>query len=170
MTMEATLPHRSPPTLAAEPPAREWQVHAQSRQLLGGPRLIKRSVHSRSEVHSAILEGIPYASVHFLIGKLESLDEGDVASVLGISARTLQRQKVSPKKAMPVDLASKAWMLAETLAKASEIFGSREEAEAWMARPAMGLDGQRPIDLLRTLQGAEIVNDFLTRLEYGVYS
>jgi uncharacterized protein (DUF2384 family) len=34
----------------------------------------------------------------------------------------------------------------------------------------MGLDGQRPIDLLQTVQGAELVNDFLGRLEYGVYT
>ena len=39
-----------------------------------------------------------------------------------------------------------------------------------MSRPAMGLDHQRPIDLLQTVQGAELVNDFLTRLEHGVYS
>jgi putative toxin-antitoxin system antitoxin component (TIGR02293 family) len=55
-------------------------------------------------------------------------------------------------------------------AKAAEVFGSMEAAEIWMSKPAMGLDGHRPIDLLQTAQGAEIVNDFLTRLEYGVYS
>lgn len=61
-------------------------------------------------------------------------------------------------------------VVAETLAKATEIFGGQEEAEHWMNKPAMGLDGQRPIDLLQTVQGAELVNDFLGRLEYGVYS
>ena len=71
---------------------------------------------------------------------------------------------------MPADLASKAWLFAETLAQATEIFGGKEEAECWMSKPAMGLDGQRPIELLQTVQGAELVNDFLTRLEYGVYS
>ena len=71
---------------------------------------------------------------------------------------------------MPADLASKTWLFAETLAKATEIFGSREEAERWMSKPAMGLDGERPIDLLQTVQGAELVNDFLGRLEYGVYT
>ena len=34
----------------------------------------------------------------------------------------------------------------------------------------MGLDGKRPIELLQTVQGAELVTDFLTRLEYGVYN
>lgn len=60
--------------------------------------------------------------------------------------------------------------VAETLAKATDIFGTKDEAERWMSRPAMGLDGQRPIDLLQTVQGTELVNDFLVRLEYGVYT
>jgi putative toxin-antitoxin system antitoxin component (TIGR02293 family) len=71
---------------------------------------------------------------------------------------------------MPTELGSKTWMLAETVAKASEVFGGREAAERWMVKPAMGLDGMRPIDLLRTSQGAELVNEFLERLEYGVYN
>ena len=54
--------------------------------------------------------------------------------------------------------------------KITEIFGSKEDAELWVSKPAMGLDGQRPIDLLQTVQGAELVNDFLGRLEYGVYT
>ena len=90
--------------------------------------------------------------------------------MLGISGRTLRRQRETPKKPMPADLASKTWLFAETLAKATEVFGGKEKAEEWLNKPAMGLDGQRPIGMLQTVQGTELVNDFLTRLEYGVYS
>lgn len=149
---------------------REEHVYRLSCTFLGGQRLFRHNVHSRSDVHAAMLKGIPYASVLFLVDSFTTLEESDIVNVLGISARTLRRQKDEPKKAMPVNVASKAWMFAETLAKAADVFGSKEEAERWMSKPAAGLDGQRPIDLLQTLQGAEIVNDFLTRLEYGVYS
>jgi putative toxin-antitoxin system antitoxin component (TIGR02293 family) len=71
---------------------------------------------------------------------------------------------------MPGDLASKASLFAKTLARATNIFGGKEAAQRWMANPAMGLNQQRPVDLLQTAQGAELVNDFLIRLEYGVYS
>lgn len=71
---------------------------------------------------------------------------------------------------MPTDLASRTWLFAETLAKATEVFGGRAQAEGWMSREAMGLDGARPIDLLTTVQGAELVNEFLGRLEHGVYN
>lgn len=56
------------------------------------------------------------------------------------------------------------------LTQASEVFGNREAAEAWMSRPAMGLDGQRPIDCLQAAEGVRVVRDVLARLEYCVYS
>lgn len=39
-----------------------------------------------------------------------------------------------------------------------------------MLTPAMGLEGRAPIDLLTTQVGFELVDDFLTRMQYGVYS
>jgi putative toxin-antitoxin system antitoxin component (TIGR02293 family) len=55
------------------------------------------------------------------------------------------------------------------LAKATRVFGSRAEADLWLVRPAMGLNQQRPVDLLTTPEGVETVMTFLVRLEYGVY-
>jgi putative toxin-antitoxin system antitoxin component (TIGR02293 family) len=150
--------------------AREERIYRRSCQLLGGGVFARRRLASRSDVHSALVGGLPYGSLLHLVAQMEKLKEVDVVKVLGISARTLRRQGEAPGKSMPVDLASRTWLLAETLAKAAEIFGSKEDAELWMSQPAMGLDGGRPIDLLQTVQGAELVNDFLGRLEYGVYA
>jgi len=43
-------------------------------------------------------------------------------------------------------------------------------AEQWLERPAIGLDQWRPIDLMTTPAGLELVEDFLGRIEYGVYT
>ena len=56
------------------------------------------------------------------------------------------------------------------LAKATEVFGPQAAAEAWISEPVMGLDRQVPLDLLQTPAGVDLVNAFLTRLEYGVYT
>jgi putative toxin-antitoxin system antitoxin component (TIGR02293 family) len=146
------------------------RLYSLSCRYLGGTKFWRHRPASRSDVHAAIVRGVPYGSLIFLVSQVKGLQEGDVAKVLGVSTRTLRRQSDTPDKPMPADLASKAWLFAETLAKATEIFGGKEEAERWMSRPATGLDGRRPIELLQTVQGAELVNDFLTRLEYGVYS
>jgi putative toxin-antitoxin system antitoxin component (TIGR02293 family) len=157
-----------PPAAAIGSP--EERLYTLSRGYLGGSRFSHQPVSSRSDVHSALVSGVPYGALIHLISQAKGVSEADIAKVLGISTRTLRRQSESPDKAMPADLASKAWLFAETLAKATDVFGGKEQAEAWMSKAAMGLDGQRPIDLLQTVQGAELVNDFLTRLEYGVYS
>ena len=60
--------------------------------------------------------------------------------------------------------------LAEILARATTVFGSQEDAEQWLERPAIGLDQQRPIDRLAKSAGTQIVEDFLQRIEYGVYA
>jgi putative toxin-antitoxin system antitoxin component (TIGR02293 family) len=145
-------------------------LYAQSCSYLGGRRYWPRRPANRADLHAVLVGGLPYGSLVFLVGQVKGIDEADVAKVLGLSARTLRRQAETPERPMPPDLASKAWLLAETLARAAEVFGGRDEAERWMSRPAAGLDGQRPVDLMQTLQGAELVADFLTRLEHGVYA
>jgi putative toxin-antitoxin system antitoxin component (TIGR02293 family) len=181
MPKDATLRSRRRPAAGPTDPAanaaapsafevREERVYDRSARFLGGKRLLGGRVASRSDVHAAAVGGMPYGSLMHLVGQLEGIDEEDIAGVLGVSTRTLRRQAAAPGRPMPVDVASKAWLLAETVARATEVFGGLAEAERWLAEPALGLDGQRPIDLLRTLQGAELVGDFLGRLEYGVYA
>src|SRR5260370_30680582 len=86
-----------------------------------------------------------------------------------MSMRTSQRSRLAPRKPLSKEQSGRTWKFAEILAKAIEVFGSREEASAWLERPAMGLEQRRPIDLLATPAGVKLVEDFLGRLEYGVY-
>lgn len=58
----------------------------------------------------------------------------------------------------------------DILARARQVFGDQDSAEAWLAAPAVALDNQRPIDLISSAAGAEVVADHLTRMEHGVYS
>jgi hypothetical protein len=51
-----------------------------------------------------------------------------------------------------------------------ELFGSQADAEEWLERPAMALDQRKPIDLLSTPAGVEVVEAHLGRLEHGVYT
>ena len=139
-------------------------------EFMGGRRHFKAVPQSRAEIHGALVKGLPYAVLVNLVEQTHGLSAQEIADAVGISTRTLRRQKEQPDKPMPADLASKTWLFAETLAQASRVFGGRDAAERWMAKPAMGLDGARPIDLLRTLQGAELVTEFLGRLAHGVYN
>lgn len=87
-----------------------------------------------------------------------------------MSLRTFQRRKDAPDKPLSQEQSGRTWKFAEILAKATDVFGSQEEAEQWLERPAIGLDQRRPIDLLATPAGVELVEQYLTRLAYGVYA
>lgn len=126
--------------------------------------------NSRLDVHEAIMTGaFPHACLVHLASGLEPLDERQVVKALGKGLRGLRHGGETPCKPMPPGLASKAWLVAETLARAMEVFGRRERAVEWLGTPATGLNGQRPINMLQTIQGAGLVAEFLTRLDRGVY-
>ena len=158
----------APASVAAEP-LPPWPAAGQAApavslgaiEYMGGRRWFKSLPQNRAEIHGTLVKGLPYVVLVNLVDQLSALSVQALTEALGINERTLRRQREHPEKPMPPDLASKTWLIAETLAKASTVFGSRNAAERWMARPAMGLDGARPIELLRTLQGAELVTEFL---------
>jgi putative toxin-antitoxin system antitoxin component (TIGR02293 family) len=59
--------------------------------------------------------------------------------------------------------------LQATIKTATGVLGSRKLAMVWLSKPAIGLDGRRPIDLLDTPAGIEAVDVLLTRMDHGVY-
>jgi putative toxin-antitoxin system antitoxin component (TIGR02293 family) len=82
---------------------------------------------------------------------------------------TAQRLRASPNTPLSED-AEQIGCPVKILTRAVEIFASQEEAARWLEQPALGLDQQRPIDLLQTPAGVRLVEDFLGHLEYGVYN
>lgn len=76
----------------------------------------------------------------------------------------------TPASPLNPEQSGRTWKFAENLAKAIAVLGSQDEAEQWLVRPAMGLEQRRPIDLLATPAGVKLVEEFLERLDYGVYA
>ena len=52
---------------------------------------------------------------------------------------------------------------------AETVFGNTDDADEWLNKPAVALNGRSPVDLLTTRSGAVLVKDLLIRLEYCVY-
>jgi putative toxin-antitoxin system antitoxin component (TIGR02293 family) len=139
--------------------------------LLGGARTFRRPLRTPLEAHEAILEGLPGRALTHLVESFTSLEKSpSLEKAMGMSLRTFQRRRGAPTRRLSLEQSARTWKFAEILARASEVFGSRDEAEKWLERPATGLNRRRPIDLLATPAGVELVEDFLTQLEYGVYA
>jgi putative toxin-antitoxin system antitoxin component (TIGR02293 family) len=138
--------------------------------LLGGSRVLRRRLKSRIDAHEMLLEGLPgQALSHLLDGLVVLPRAASLERAVGMSLRTFQRRREDPAKPLSPEQSGRAWKFAEVLAKATEVFGSQEEAEDWLQRPAIGLDQRTPLELLATPAGVELVETFLSRLEYGVY-
>lgn len=139
--------------------------------LLGGTRVLSRRLTSALDAHELLLIGLPTSALDHLVGNLVFIRKNEsLEKAVGMSLRTWQRRKDAPSKPLSQEQSGRAWKFAEILSKATDVLGSQVEAEQWLERPAIGLDQRRPIDLLGTPAGVELVEDYLERLEYGVYA
>jgi putative toxin-antitoxin system antitoxin component (TIGR02293 family) len=140
-------------------------------ELLGGVRVIRSRLEGPLDAHEMLLRGLPGEALRHLVDTAMILrNPATLEKAVGMSLRTFQRRRDAPEKALSQEQSGRTWKFAEILAKATAVFGSQEEAERWLERPAIGLDQRRPIDLLATPAGVELVETFLERLEYGVYT
>ncbi len=56
------------------------------------------------------------------------------------------------------------------LEHADRVFEDKEKVKHWMNKENRALNGKKPVQLLDTLTGINMVNDVLGRVEEGVYS
>lgn len=138
--------------------------------LLGGTRILRDEVTSEVEAHRLVLEGLPAGAMAGLVASLSAMTFGSVLGALGVSERSFARRKASPKTRLPSDESGRLWQFAGIVAQAARVFGSKEEAELWLERSASPLGNEKPIDLIRTPPGVQLVRQYLTRIEYGVYT
>lgn len=117
--------------------------------------------------HGLVQVGVPTEVLDKMVATFVRLVETEVLGAVGVSSRTVQRRKAGVLS--PEHSGAMLDLIAITH-KAMEVLGSREAAENWLHQPAVALDGRRPMELLSTRQGADLVKDHLTRMDYGVYA
>jgi putative toxin-antitoxin system antitoxin component (TIGR02293 family) len=113
-------------------------------------------------------QGIVTQQVDQLAGLL-AVSFKEMASLLQIAERTLHRFR---SEGHLDQQASERLLLLENLAAHGLlVFDGRADAFAdWLRYPLRELKDQTPLQLLTTISGFGLVDDVLTRIEYGVYS
>lgn len=102
------------------------------------------------------------------LAKQISLTIEEVASVLHISERTLQRY--TPQTLVKTEYADRAIELALLYERGIEVLGSERAFSNWIKSPNYALGGEIPFNLLDTRIGFTMVLNILGRIEYGVFS
>lgn len=120
---------------------------------------------------AALLEiGIPRACVFALICNV-GLTDAEVSSVLHIGMRTLKSWRAAREMPRPLTSlqSSQLWLLGVVVEQARNTCGNYVLAMEWLRHSQLGLNGRKPIDLLRTPIGTEAVLTLLKQIEHGVY-
>jgi len=140
-------------------------------ELLGGEAILGSPVCGLLGVHDLLLRGLPAAALGHLLGKLVVIGKAaSLDAALGKVGQAVQCRKGAPGKRLTWEYGGRIWVLAETLVRATAVFGSQEQAELWLVTPALALGQRRPIDLLATPVGVSLVTALLGQIEYSVYS
>jgi putative toxin-antitoxin system antitoxin component (TIGR02293 family) len=139
-------------------------------EMLGGRKVFSHVPENLLDVHHWVSHGIPSISISHLAHAIEPLSSHTLSEALGVSLRTLHRKKGAENDTLSVAQGGRTFKFAEVVAKATLVLGSREGAVQWLTSPAMGLDQQKPIDLLATPVGTQLVEELLDRIEHGVYA
>lgn len=146
-------------------------VQSRTCRLLGGRSVVGAADPADPfSAHMIIVGGLPNKAVNHLNGSLTVMGREAFEQAIGVTARTLQRWEKQPAQKLSHEQGGRVWKFAELLTRATGVLGSQAEAETWFERPAIGLNQQRPIDLLSTPAGVELVEDYLGRLSHGVYT
>nr|RNF64334.1 DUF2384 domain-containing protein [Acidithiobacillus sulfuriphilus] len=131
--------------------------------------LMETSAHSRLDIAERIEAGLSFSAVVETKRELGLTDQ-DLADVLDVSTKTLQRIGSRPDARLSLTVGDRLYRLSRVASFAVEVFGDRQRAREWLREPQFGLGMRAPLHLLRTDAGTQEVWDLLGRIQYGVYS
>ncbi|WP_373055831.1 antitoxin Xre/MbcA/ParS toxin-binding domain-containing protein [Zunongwangia sp. H14] len=112
-------------------------------------------------------EGLHRNSVSSFI-KHSSLNLKQVSKLIHVSERTLQRY--SPDKTINISSSERLIELTRLFHKGIDVFSEKEKFITWLNRSNKALANSKPIDLIETSLGIDLVMEELLRIEHGVFS
>ena len=139
-------------------------------EMLGGRRILRRTITSDLDLASAVNAGLPSGSLDHILDEVEGhIDRNDdVYRIVG-SARTLQRKRAS-RIALSAGESDRLARFARILVRSEEALGDKQKALGWISRPNRALGGKSPLFLLDSDAGTLAVERVLGRIEHGVFS
>ncbi|MEC5320376.1 antitoxin Xre/MbcA/ParS toxin-binding domain-containing protein [Brenneria populi subsp. brevivirga] len=122
------------------------------------------------DAHDRITQGLDVSLLKDMAALIQ-LDEQQLYRMAGIDRTTYNRRVKSAERRFSPEQSARIYLLARTIAAASQLFnGDSQRMAQWLNKPAKGLAGKKPADLLSTPTGAEAVLTLIGQIEYGVIS
>ena len=115
--------------------------------------------------HKAIKKGLDAQALSTLI-ELTGATQSDIAHILDLTEPTL-RKYIKSGKELNTGLSEHILQLFELFDKGMDTFDSLPEFKNWLKAYNIGIDA-KPIELLDTITGINIIISELIRIDYGV--
>jgi putative toxin-antitoxin system antitoxin component (TIGR02293 family) len=137
---------------------------ASALDVVGGTAVVGGNAATRIDLVKLVRRGLPVGTVQYV------LDTGRL-TLAELDRIVLPRKTLANRRRLGTltpEQSDRLVRVARVLAAAEETFGSREKAGAWLRRPTQALDGEAPLHLLDTDEGARAVETLLGRIGHGI--
>ncbi len=136
-------------------------MYAHEYTLLGGNASEMENTESSL---MAIRHGLPLAMVDEA-AKVLGINKGDLGSLIGLSIRSLQRNKA---KRLSPQQSEHTLAVLKVFNEASAYFGDQATALTWLKTPQVYFGEHEPLSYLDTMTGIDIILDVINRLKHGM--
>jgi putative toxin-antitoxin system antitoxin component (TIGR02293 family) len=136
-------------------------------EAFGGAPVLGESIDSPLGWVEALERGLPTAALEAVVerGVLSRAE----AEEFVVPRRTLSHRKLKGQR-LTLEESDRLGRIVRLTVRAAETLGSEEDAVAWLREPNGALAGQAPLELLRSGEGAVLVEQVLTRIDHGVHT
>lgn len=135
--------------------------------LLGGRSVLGHPLETGMDRYELSRTGIPKRALLNLAANLD-VSLRSMAGLLNIAERTIQRKRDDELLDRPTS--EQVIQIAEVYARGAEVFGSAPHFQQWMTAENLPLGGKKPLELLPSRYGAQMILDELGRIEHGIPS
>lgn len=105
-----------------------------------------------------------------ILEKSLALKTGDMARLLAVSPRTIERYKVDSRKKLSPHISARLVKIAIAKDRCEEVFEDSKICHEWLFSENVALGGRIPMELMMFDLGIDLVMNELGRIEHGVVS
>ena len=135
--------------------------------ILQEPAVAYTASGSRLDLIALTRQGIKKQAL-LNLANLLSLSMKEMAALLPVTERTLQRREA--ERRLSPSVSEQAILIIELISQGVDVFGAVSSLIKWLNEENTALGGHKPLTLLDTAIGVQLVSEELSKLEYGVYA
>ena len=132
--------------------------------VIGGVSALGEDAATGLDIMRLVRRGLPVTTIEFVL-KTGRLTLTELDRIVLPRKTLMNRRKLGR---LTPEQSDRLVRVARLIAVAEETFGSQEKANIWLRRPTSALDGEQPLDLLDTDEGARQVETLLGRIGHGI--